>query len=171
MSINSLREVHVFLFADREVRLNRIDLRDRGQHSRWADKISDLHLSDPNDPVYQGCDISEAEVEVGLFHLRLSSLHCCFGSEVCLNVVVQLALRYGALLGQRCIPVDIELSLAQVGLCLRELRFCLVKDGLKGPRVNPEKSLALPDKRTFLVALLDDVTTHLRLDLRVYVAI
>src|SRR2546422_1777033 len=105
------------------------------------------------------------------FHLSLGSLYRRFRGEVCLDVVVQLALSNGALLGQRSIAVDIELSLAQVGLSLRELRFGLVEQGLKGPRVDLEKHLTLAYKRTFLVGLADDVSSHLGLNLSVDIAI
>src|SRR5207247_8504601 len=91
MLIHSLRKVHVFLLADREVRFNGIHLRDRCEHCCWTDKISDLHLSDSRDPIDQGCNIGEAEVEVRLFYLSLGSLYCRFRGEVCLDVVVQLA--------------------------------------------------------------------------------
>src|SRR2546425_9267096 len=151
MRINSLREVHVFLLTDREVRFNGIHLRVRCEHCCWTDKISDLHLSDSRDPIYQGCNIGEAEVEVRLFHLSLGSFYCRFRSEVCLDIVVQLALSNGALLGQRSIAVDIELSLAQVGLSLRELRFGLVAQGLKGARVDLGKHLTLAYTRALLL--------------------
>src|SRR5437879_3952918 len=85
MRINSLRKVHVFLLADREVRFNGIHLRDRCEHCCWTDKISDLHLSDSRDPIDQGCNIGEAEVEVRLFYLSLGSLYCRFRGEVCLD--------------------------------------------------------------------------------------
>src|SRR5258708_39261457 len=160
MSINSLREVHVFLLTDREVRFNGIPLRDRCEHCCWTDKISDLHLSDSRDPIYQGCDIGEAKVEVRLFHLSLGSLDRRFRGEVCLDVVVQLALSNGALLGQRSAAADIELGLAQVGLGLRELCFGLVEYGLKGSRVDLEKHLTLSYKRNFLVRLADDGFSH-----------
>src|SRR5258708_6907716 len=171
MSINSLREVHVFLLTDREVRFNGIHLRDRCEHCCWTDKISDLHLSDSRDPIYQGCDIGEAKVEVRLFHLSLGSLDRRFRGEVCLDVVVQLALSNGALLGQRSVAVDIELGLAQVGLGLRELCFGLVEYGLKGSRVDLEKHLTLAYKRTFLVGLADDVSSHLGLNLSVDITV
>src|SRR5437879_9414246 len=171
MRINSLREVHVFLLTDREVRFNGIHLRDRCEHCCWTDKISDLHLSESRDPIYQGCNIGEAEVEVRLFHLSLGSLYRRFRCEVCLDIVVQLALSNGALLGQRSIAVDIELSLAQVGLGLRELRFGLIKHCLERTRVDLEKHLTLAYKRTFLVGLADDVSSHLRLNLCIDVAV
>src|SRR2546430_9259098 len=105
-------------------------------YCRRVHEIPDLHLRNSGDAVYQRRDVGEAEVEVRLFHLSLGSFYCRFRCEVCLDIVVQLALSNGALLGQRSIAVDIELSLAQVGLGLRELRFGLVEQGLKGPRVD-----------------------------------
>jgi hypothetical protein len=67
----------------------------------------------------------------------------------------------------RSVPVDVELRFAQLRFGLGKLRFGLVQNRLKGPRVNPKESLTLLDKGPFLIILCDDVSTDLRRDLRI----
>jgi hypothetical protein len=51
------------------------------------------------------------------------------------------------------------------------LRIGLVEHRLKGTRIDLEQNLALPDERAFLVALLNEISTYLRLDLSVDITI
>src|SRR6267378_417577 len=113
----------------------------------------------------------EAKVQLCLFHLCLSRLYrgCC--REIRLDVVVQLTLGDSALLRQGSVAVHIELGFAALGLSLSELSLGLVKYCLKGTRIDLEEHLALADKGAFLVALLDEISTHLRLDLCVDVPV
>jgi len=66
LCVNSVGVVDVFLFADREIRLDRIHLRNRGQNRCRIDEISDLYLGDSRDAVDQGFDVGEFQVQPGL---------------------------------------------------------------------------------------------------------
>src|SRR5579864_1049168 len=167
----NVREVDVLPLADGEIRLNGIYLRDRRENRRRIDKIADLHLSNSGDAIDQRFHLRELEVQLGLLHLGLGGLDRGFRRAVRLYVVVELALRYGAFFGQRSVPINVHCSLGELCLSLCQLGVRLFEHSLKGTRVNLKKNLTLADKRAFFVALPDDVSRHLRLDLRVYVAI
>jgi len=65
------------------------------------------------------------------------------GGELCLDIVVQLAVsdRFG--FRQRCIPLHIQCCLAKLCLGLRKLCLDLVERCLEGARIDLEKHLAL----------------------------
>src|ERR1700674_5379902 len=113
----------------------------------------------------------ELQIQLRLFHLSLGSLHGGLGGKIRLDIVVQLTLSNGPLLRQRSIPVHIELGFAQLRFGLRELCLGLIEHRLKGARIDLEEHLALANKGAFFVALLDEIPTYLRLDLRVDVPI
>src|SRR5260370_28845330 len=113
----------------------------------------------------------EVQIPWWLRQLRLGGLYSGFGGEIRLDSVVELTLGNGTLLRQRRVAIHIELGLARLGLGLRELRLGLVEHGLKRARVDLEKDLPLPDERSFLIGLVDNVSGYLWLDLSVDVAI
>src|SRR6202007_1138794 len=171
VSINLVSEVDVLLLADGEIRLDGIYLRDRRENRRRSDKIADLHLSNSGDAIDQRLHLRELQVQLCLLHLSLGGLDRRLRRPVGLNVVVQLALRYCPFFGEWRVPVDIHCGLGQLSLSLCQLGVRLFEHSLKGTRVNLKKNLTLADKRAFFVALPDDVSRHLGLDLSVYVAI
>jgi hypothetical protein len=169
--VDAGRIVQVFLLADREVRFDRVDLRDRGQRGGWRDQVADLHLREAHDAIDQRRDVREIQVQLRLLHLRLGRLHQCFGREIGLDVIVQLLLRNGVFLRQRYLAVDIVLGSARLCHVLGELSLGLVEHGLKRAHVDLEQDLTFADERAFFIRLADDVSRDLWPDIGVDVAI
>ena len=76
----------VFLLAQRELHVDRIHLRHRGQHRGGAHEIADVDLLDARDPVDRGEDLGPPEVELrlverglGLGDARVRRLHVGLG--------------------------------------------------------------------------------------------
>src|SRR5258708_12603489 len=99
-------------------------------------------------------------VQLGFFHLSFCGLNRRFRRLISLYIVVQLALRNGALSSQWSISVDIHFGLAELCLSLCELGIRLIEQSLKRTRINFKKKLALADKRTFFVPFRDTVPPH-----------
>src|SRR3977135_990405 len=88
-----------------------------------------------------------------------------------LNVVIQLGLREGALLGQGRMSCSLELGLAQLRFGLSKLASGLFQCGFEGAWINLKKCLTLVNYCTFLVILLHQVAAYLRPNFRVYVTV
>ena len=88
---------------------------------------------------------------------RLRRLHRGLRGEIRLDVVVELALRDRALLGQRPIALQVALGLAELRLRFGELRLRLRQRRLERPRIDLEQHLALAHDRAFLVVALEQI--------------
>ena len=126
------------------------------------------------------------------FHLRFGGLHLRLGREIVLRGVVQVLLRDGLLLRERNVAVHIQLRSHLIGFGHRHLRlrlselriglrqlsggagqlpFRLIQHCLERPRIDLKQKLPLFHERAFGVFLLQQVTGHLRLDVRVHQAV
>ena len=81
----------------------------------------------------------------------VADLHGGLRRQVGLDVVVELALRDGALLGERPVALEIALGLPELRLRLGELRSRLRQHGLERPWIDLEQHLPLANERALLV--------------------
>jgi hypothetical protein len=80
--------------------LDRVYLRDRGKRRGLANQIAYLSLRPPGDPGYERADLREAQVELRLLHVGLSSADRSALSSLLLHFIVELALGDGMRLDQ-----------------------------------------------------------------------
>src|SRR5580700_111609 len=166
----AIRHMQIFLFANREIHLHWIHLRNRGKYASRADQIPDLDGRNTSDAINEGKDFRVTQIQRGLFDRSLIRLDCCFRREECLRVCVELALRNCVRFGLRDVTLHVNFSVGSTSLSLSELSICLIKYGLKRARIDFEKNLALSDEGPFVIVLANQVAAHLRRDLRVDVA-
>src|SRR5579862_6364781 len=143
-----LRQPEIFLLANRESDLNRVQGGNRGYGVRHrANQIADLDLGRTSDAVDGRVQLREAEVYVRRLKRRLRGfdcsrrglnlrlcrfnlcgrhLHLGFGGNIVLNRVIEILLGDSSLLGERRVAVFIELSLALNGLGARQLSLRLL---------------------------------------------
>ncbi len=193
------RQRQIFGVADREVDLDGIELRNRGEDRLRADEVSDLRGGLSGHAVDQGTHLRESEIQFGSFESGFrggdSGLRGIDGGlggtngrlllRLGLLVVIELALGDGPGLRKRCIALHIDLRqlklslrLSDLSLCLRHLSLRLghlplrlIYDRLKGPRVNLKQNLPFGHDRAFAVLLANQIAADLRLNLRIDVAI
>ena len=140
-------KVQIFLLADGEIDLDRIERRHRGDDAaRRAHQRTHLLLRDSRDAVDGRREPRESEVDLrgfdrglgrlhggvggsdlrlGGFHLRRRRLHLRLRGRVVLGGVVQILLGDGLLLRERRVAVHIELRAALIRFRHRDLRFGL----------------------------------------------
>src|SRR5437899_10394738 len=75
-----------------------------------------------------------------------------------------MSLRFGN------ITLHIRFGVRHLRLSLRQLSFGLIKHGLKWTRIDLKKELPLFDECAFVIILANQITAHLRLNLRIDVA-
>src|SRR3989449_3700822 len=75
-----------------------------------------------------------------------------------------MSLRFGN------ITLHVRFGVRHLRLSLRQLSFGLIKHGLKWTRIDLKKELPLFDECAFVIILANQVTAHLRLNLRIDVA-
>src|SRR6201984_1103406 len=68
------------------------------------------------------------------------------------------------------ITLHVRFGVRHLRLSLRQLSFGLIKHGLKGARIDLKEQLTLFDECAFVIILANQVTAHLRLNLRIDVA-
>ena len=146
-------------------------MRNTREHGRRADEVAHLNLGDAGNPVNQGADLGESQVQFGLFDGSLVRLDSSLSRELGVGVIVQLALRNGVRLRLGNIPLHIQLSGAELRLGLGKLGFGLIQHGLKRTGINLKQHIALVNQGTFAIVLLNEVPRHLGLDLGVDVAV
>ncbi len=170
-TVEAFGHPQVFLLAQRKVRLDRIDLRNRREECRRADQVADLRGGDGGHSVDERHHLREADVELRGIHGGLGRLDRCLGGEVGLYVVVQLALGDRPLFGER--PVALKVALRPADLCLRfgKPRLGLREGGIECPRIDFEQELALVHDRTFFIDAANQIAGYLRANLRVDVAV
>ena len=161
---------HVFLFADGKIDLDRVNCGDGGQFPRLgrADQVADLGVGAAGDAVDGRGDLGEAEIQSGLLDVRLGSLNRSLGGKIGLDSVIELLLTDGALLGERPVAFDIQLSLPQFGLGHRQLGNDLVQCRLESPRVDLEQKIAFFYRCTFFVGLPGQIPGNLGTDIGVH---
>jgi len=125
----------------------------------------------PTIPSISDRNLREAQVQLSDAYLRPGRVDGGDGSAVSLDVVVELAPRNRPRLGERSVALEVAGSLARVRLALGELRLGLIERRLKGARVDLEENVVLADEGTFAEVLPQQISGHLRLDLRVDVAV
>ena len=101
----------------------------------------------------------------------LRGLHRGVCRELRLDVVVQLTLRDGALLGERRVALDVALSPTELRARFCELRLGLCQRDGERARIDFKEHFVLADHRALAVVPLHQVTRHLRPDLAVGVAV
>jgi hypothetical protein len=170
-TVDAAGDAQVLLLAQREIRLDRIDLRHRREERRRADQITNLGSCDGCDPGNERRHLREPEIELRRFDGGGRGLDSRLRREVRLNIVVELALRDGALGGQRPVALEVALGLPELRLRLGETRFSLRQNGLERPGIDFEQHLTLPHGRAFLVGATQQVSRNLRPNLRVDVAV
>ena len=166
-----VRHAQIFLFADGEINFDRTYLRHRGEHGRRSHQVAHLHGVDAGDSVDQGSDLGVAEVYRGLFYSSLVGLDGGLRCEQRLSVGIQLALGNGMSLGFGNITLYVQLGVRHLRLSLRQLSFGLVKHGVEWTRIDLKQELAFFDKCPFAIILANQVTGHLRLNLRIDVPV
>ncbi len=164
-------ESEILLLADGEVDLERVELRDRGEHRRGPDEVADLHRGLPGDAVDERAHPGEAEVQLCGADLRLRRGDGGLVGGERLRFGVELALGDGVRLGERRVALDVDGGELDLRLGLRELALGLVERGLQRTRIDLEEHLALADLAAFAVVLADEVAGDLGLNLRVDEAI
>src|SRR5256885_17195520 len=75
-----------------------------------------------------------------------------------------MSLRFGN------ITLHVRFGVRHLRLSLRQLSFSLIKHGLKGTGIDLKEELTLFDECAFVIILANQVTAHLRLNLRIDVA-
>ena len=75
-----------------------------------------------------------------------------------------MSLRFGN------IALHVQLGVRHLRLSLRQLSFGLIKHGLKRTGIDLKEELTLLDECAFVIILANQVTAHLRLNLRIDVA-
>src|SRR5437870_7524956 len=75
-----------------------------------------------------------------------------------------MSLRFGN------ITLHVRFGVRHLRLSLRQLSFGLIKHGLKGTGIDLKEELTLFDECAFVIILANQVTAHLRLNLRIDVA-
>src|SRR6266404_8071199 len=148
----------VFPFANREKRLDRLDLRNRSQDRGGSNQVADLDLCNPRDPIHQRGDFGPLQVERGLLYGGPARFDGGLGPKLGLNLVIQLALGNGPGFRKRCVALHIKRAFAKLCLRLRKVALRSIQRGLKRPRIYFEQYLAFADERTFCVVLIDYVT-------------
>src|SRR5262249_44679824 len=164
-------EVCIRLLVNRDVRLDRINLRDGCENGTWSNKVSDLHLSDPRDSLDQGSNFCPFQIEFRLFYICFCSLNLRLSCQFPLNLGIELALRNRFCFCQRSISFHIKARFAKLCFHLCLLRFCEIECILKRTRVNFKENLSFFHNRSFNVILLNDVTRNAWLNLCVHKSI
>src|SRR5689334_4829362 len=151
----------VLLLAYREVSLDGLHLRYGRENSRWANQVSYLSLGYAGNAVHQRSHFCELQAQLGLFHLRFVRFQNGGSRRICLNVIIKLRLRNGALLCQRRVTLYIEGSFAKLGLSLSLLSLCLLQSGFKGTRIDFKQHVTLMHPGAFAISLLHEIAWHL----------
>ena len=149
-------ELHVLLFADRDVRLDGVYRRHGGQFLDLSrpHQVPDLGLRDAGDAVHRGCDPREPQVQLRRIQLRLCAFDGRPAREFGADVVVQVLLAHGVLLRQRPDPLQVRLGRFPAGFRLGQGALGGVHGGLEGARVDLEEDLPLSYEFPFPVILL-----------------
>src|SRR5580658_9776084 len=163
----AVRHAQIFLFADGEINLDRTYLRNRGERARRSHQVAHLHGIDAGDSVDEGSDLCVAKVYRGLFYGRLVGLDGGFRRAERLSVGIQLALRNGMRFRFGNITLYVQLGVRHLRLSLRQLPFGLVKHGLEWTGIDLKEELIFFDESPFTIILSNQVTGHLRLNLRI----
>jgi hypothetical protein len=100
----------------------------------------------------------------------MPAINCCLRPTERLRVRIQLTLGNGVSFRFGNVTLDVQLGIGHLRLSLRQLSFGLIKHGLKGPGIDLKEELTLFDECAFAIVLANQVTAHLRLNLRVDVA-
>jgi hypothetical protein len=128
----------IFLFADIDVGLDRVEGGDGGQfllHAR-ADQVAQLGFGDAGNAVHRGGDLGEFQVELRLIDCCLGSLDRGPGGKFRADRIVQILLADRVFCRQRSDAGQVGLGGVMARLLLGELGFGLIEGGLEGARVN-----------------------------------
>src|SRR5258708_10643382 len=107
---------------------------------------------------------------MSLFDRRLAGLNCGLRPTERLRVRIQLTLGNGVSLRFGNITLHVRFGVRHLRLSLRQLSFGLIKHGLKWTRIDLKHELPLFYQCAFVIILANQVTAHLRLNLRIDVA-
>src|SRR5208337_1427713 len=99
------------LFTDREVHLDRIDLRNRSEVGSGSHQIAHLDFVNASDAIHQRSDFGPAEIEVCPFHRGLARCDCSLSRELRLHFGIQLRLWDRLLGGQWSIAIYVKSAL------------------------------------------------------------
>src|ERR1035438_4678260 len=152
-------ELEVLLLAELIEHAKRIDLRHGREHRLSVDEVADLLLRDSGDARDRGRDPGPRQVEPRLGDGRLEGADRGPGAALRGAGVVELLLADGPLDCQR-----LGAGHVGVGLGLLEL-------GLELARIDLEQELALRDEAPLLVDAPQEISLHVRADVRVDVAL
>src|SRR5580658_4572844 len=163
----AVRHAQIFLFADGEINLDRTYLRNRGERARRSHQVAHLHGIDAGDSVDEGSDLCVAKVYRGLFYGRLVGLDGGLRRAERLSVGIQLALGNGMSFRFGNITLYVQLGVRHLRLSLRQLSFGLIEHGLKWTGIDLKEELIFSDEAPFVIILANQITGHLRLNLRI----
>ena len=163
----ALGGAEVFDFADVELDLDRIDLRDRGHDRGRAHQAADLRLGYARDAVDRRSHLGPAVTELRLRKCGTRRLDARCRLLLGREIVVEL-LSWDHLLGDQLpVALDVEARLSQGRDVPLQGSFCLVGYRLVIARVDHEEEIFPPDVRPLLVRLLADIPFDLRPDIGV----
>ena len=166
--VNLIGEVKIYLLADWEFDLDRIELGDGRQQRGRADQVSDLRLCDPGDAVNRRSHLRPLLVELRGLDRRLGRRHRGRTGASRLGDVIEILAADHLLLVERRVFVEVLLVLLVVGLLLAKVAERLVERRLVLAIVYLEQQLAGVHLVTVPVVLLQQVAGDFRIDIRVY---
>ena len=163
----ALRGAKVFDFADVELGLDRVDLRDGRHDGGRAHEAPDLRLGNAGDPVDRRRHARPTAVEPRLRERGARRFDRRRRLLLGRDVVVELLLGNDVLSDQLPVAFDVQPRLRERGHVPVEGSLRLVRDGLVVARVDREEEISSTDARSLPVLLLADVAFDLRPDVGV----
>src|SRR5437879_6172916 len=165
VELDAIGVAQVLLLADRGRHLDRIDLRDRGEHAVLTDEIAHLRDTDACDAGDRRLDLGPVEIELRLLDAGARRVDRRLRGAIRLHGVVELLLADRAFLGERRIARDVLLRLRELRFGAPEVAFGGIQRGAVRPGVDREEQRAGLDQRSLGVALRLEIALHARPDL------
>ena len=167
MLLDAIGKVKILAFAERELHLDRIELRNGRQQRSVPDQVADLSLRDPGDAVDWRRHLAPIIVQLRVLDRGFCRLHRRRrGVRRLIDVVVVLPADH-LLLVEGLVPRDILLGLFVVSLLFREFAKCLIEGGFVLSIVYLEQQLAGLHMVAVRVILFQQVAGDLRINIRV----
>ena len=135
-----------------EARVDRIDRDQRGQHRRaraGGDEVADGHLEPADAPGHRRADLRVVEIELACLQRRARRGEVRLGLAICVEPLVEVALRDGARPGKLLAALELALGQQHARLRGRNLRLRAVDLGGVGRRVDGDQQVALLHQRAF----------------------
>ncbi len=135
----------ILLFADGEVHLDGIDLRNRSQVGVGSDQVAHLDFRNAGDTVHQRSNLRPAEIEFGAFDRRLADATAASAASLAWISVSSCALGIAFCSASGVSRSTSRALFAQLGFCLGKFSLGAVESRLERPWVNLEQHLTLTE--------------------------